>query len=565
MAYKTFVWVGGSTASTSADRFNFNIAQNWRERIEATDPSGILQYIYRITTQVPGPGDKVYIGTDPGDNGSYTVTSPLLFGGFSGDVNGGTWATNSSGGGYGTTWSSALDAVNIGTDTLNNASIGAPNTQNSSGAYKFNYPFPVIGGGITQSVISTLKACTVGGFTPTFWDFILDNRTTQQERGLVLKTDELVVGNLQYQGGAQTVWNSNITSQDYIDNAIPGISGNFVWIKLKLVDNYGYNPNIPNIESVKNNNRHIVTSCVFTVYNTLIEILDSAFFNVNIFPTHYSETKIPGQNPLYVEKYHTGVSFKFHNCVIENMAGRSQGLYDLSLKDSIYRNIYIDLRNDVYLGANIPLPVPGIMKLEAEGNGKKVATRMHGVSADAYTTSSQLKVNKFSDNVLSSTSGANFSLPTVILGAGLSAGLSGDTITLMEIERESGLPESKNWLSSYDKFMIEPGANVHQIQLQGRSSISASAAVPQNSTININTITLNSNSAFSLHGLNRNVWKIGVISGVSLFGGINMSDNGKIFGSSSTRLLNYSRELGKNIRGGNITDISNTPPISELN
>lgn len=183
---KTYYWVGGSTGSTSASRFDWNVASNWRVLRTPTSPVNDYNLLY--TDMYPIGGDNVYIGYGSAAFSirKNTITSPLLFGGFSGPVAGNTgcWICDGStgntlSGASGTTFNSALSFVSIGGDYAN---------------FIDNC---ILGGGLTGSigvsdVLDVLKSTNVIGMNSSYWDALSGAATTRQS-SLNIKSAQFVV------------------------------------------------------------------------------------------------------------------------------------------------------------------------------------------------------------------------------------------------------------------------------------------------------------------------------------------------------------------------------------
>lgn len=144
-----YYWVG-SQADT-ASRYDWNTASNWKVSI----PQG-TRSVLQTATNAPGAGDTVYIGDLPYGAECY---SPLLFGGFSGGVQGGTWLNSGAGAGH--TFNSALNAFY--------ASIGTN-----------GYPYAYLGGGFTGAIYDWVMALgvTMGGMSGETLDINLSDIRT---------------------------------------------------------------------------------------------------------------------------------------------------------------------------------------------------------------------------------------------------------------------------------------------------------------------------------------------------------------------------------------------------
>jgi hypothetical protein len=133
-----FYWIGQTlSTSTSISAFSWNNKKNWRE-LPPGRQAEIIRTKTDAATRVPGHGtarDEVYIGLPIADvNGNpLKAYSPLLFGGCTGTVTPEILT-------QGQTWEHG--GITNGVDVY---------ISGSTQAYVFNneYPFPVIGGGIT--------------------------------------------------------------------------------------------------------------------------------------------------------------------------------------------------------------------------------------------------------------------------------------------------------------------------------------------------------------------------------------------------------------------------------
>jgi hypothetical protein len=144
-------WIGsGNTGSTSANIFSWNNTGNWRKRVQIT-PS---RYIWAYTNNVPSGGDDVYFGyidaALPGVSGATAygglekTKSPCLFGGFAGNIAGGTWSGGVSGG-YGTTFASVLSSLQVYNNSLTDGLLDIQYGENEYGLQ--NMP---LGGGLSS-------------------------------------------------------------------------------------------------------------------------------------------------------------------------------------------------------------------------------------------------------------------------------------------------------------------------------------------------------------------------------------------------------------------------------
>jgi hypothetical protein len=137
----------GSTGGT-ASNYAWNVPQNW-VKVVKPNPYSSFSYFVGATNSVPSGGDDVYIGgfiTGP------TCVSPLVYGGYSGSGNTGSWISNIGGTGP-TTAQGQLNSLVVGWQT------GATG----------KYPFTTIGGGKTivwDMTGSNFSIGVVGTMTP---------------------------------------------------------------------------------------------------------------------------------------------------------------------------------------------------------------------------------------------------------------------------------------------------------------------------------------------------------------------------------------------------------------
>jgi len=144
-----YLWVGrtfiGNEQSIDdgehVDQYAWNKNGNWKKFSQLNN--GGLGWV--DTFDIPGPNDQVVVGYDGTNStpGWIQARSPLLFGGFSGTVAGGSWHSGFSG--SGTTFTSSLSTFvfNQGSDTATHPQTGQ----------KLMYPFPFLGGGITGIIL----------------------------------------------------------------------------------------------------------------------------------------------------------------------------------------------------------------------------------------------------------------------------------------------------------------------------------------------------------------------------------------------------------------------------
>ena len=251
--FNTYHWIGGSTGSTLASRFDWNIASNWRI-VKPNYWGG--EPIVETPSEPPSENDTVIIGghfslPEGGETlVPFNCVSPLLFGGFSGDLSNGGW-TDSTYGATGTTYSSSLLQMII---------KGNKSKENFNDLdYAINYPFKIIGGGITAGTISTLKTLNlVQGMSSSNWDYLLNAANARQKAGLKVKTADLILETDESRG----------LSYSYAHTTPAGLP---ITVELTLADNYG--------SAVGSQN--IITSVSMNCVNTKLKLLNSKVSYIN--------------------------------------------------------------------------------------------------------------------------------------------------------------------------------------------------------------------------------------------------------------------------------------------
>lgn len=125
-----YYWVG-ATASAGISRYDFNTPANWQTSFWNSQSTGASSgWVFQVATNSPGIGDIAFVGTS--DVGVVPLAnSPLLYGGYSGNVEYGEW--NSAAGSTGTTLNSSLSSITID-------------------AKSKKYPFNYFGGGLTGAI-----------------------------------------------------------------------------------------------------------------------------------------------------------------------------------------------------------------------------------------------------------------------------------------------------------------------------------------------------------------------------------------------------------------------------
>jgi hypothetical protein len=259
----TYYWIGGSTGSTLASRFSWNVPGNWRT-LDLGDP--LDPYLTVSTaTDVPSYRDTVIIGNaipylQNFDESKQlllpTPTSPLLFGGYSGGIGFGGWSAGSYGL-TGVTYSSCLRRFAI------QGNFGPENEGYNQTGYTFIYPFTHIGLGNTGSDIQTyLKYNKVEGMTFSNWDFLANSLTTN-DLYLNIKAEEIIINAdstrapLPRTGFIGWSWEGAYQMQRYAN--------------LRVVDNYGL---------FNYNEDRIVTEMVLNPVEFRIKLKNSKLFSL---------------------------------------------------------------------------------------------------------------------------------------------------------------------------------------------------------------------------------------------------------------------------------------------
>ena len=193
----TYYW-RGSTGGT-ASCYAWNVTGNWQV-LSQPNPYSPTKYLVNATT-VPSGGDDVYIG---GFLTGGTALSPLLYGGYSGVGNTGSWISNIGATGV-TTATGQLNSLTIGWQTGATA----------------KYPFTHIGGGknavwdMTGSDFSTgVVGTQTPGLTPslltgTYYDTLTVLANNTYETSSTVPTTPVRTINLNYALGS-SAFSSNL-------------------------------------------------------------------------------------------------------------------------------------------------------------------------------------------------------------------------------------------------------------------------------------------------------------------------------------------------------------------
>jgi len=204
-----FYWVGGSTGSTSASRFDWNVASNWR--ILKNSSQAASNKNLTTTTKYPMGGDIVSIGYGWNSSGvtapDLQIKSPLLFGGFSGSGFTGCWVCDGGtgaglSGASGTTFDTALYEFTVGQD------------------YPAKFNVAILGAGLTGTVsywdtVDLLVETNTSGMGQADWISLSGSATTRQS-SLNIKSNNISL---------------------YTDST-SGSASNTFWFKPNIIDNY---------------------------------------------------------------------------------------------------------------------------------------------------------------------------------------------------------------------------------------------------------------------------------------------------------------------------------------
>lgn len=211
-------WVGGATGSTSASRFDWNIAANWR--VLRSGASIVNDKSLVLPNSPPVAGDLISIGYGAASEyvtaASNQIWSPLLFGGFSGSGSTGCWICDgSTGAGFsgaiGSTFTSNLDSIEIYDDYQSKFGTSS-----------------ILGGGLTgywsgtnyyKSQVELLQSLQVVGMGSTDWD-TLSQSPTERQKTLNLKYGKTI----KIKKPKYSFWFKPVIIDSYTTNFI-GITG----------------------------------------------------------------------------------------------------------------------------------------------------------------------------------------------------------------------------------------------------------------------------------------------------------------------------------------------------
>lgn len=219
--FKTYCWVGGSIEVTFAERFDWNTPGNWKLMEKNTVDDS---YTFTDTTDIPSYADIAVIG---GLGSVVEVTSPLLFGGFSGDVSNGGWTAGSYGA-TGTTYTSLLTGLFISGTPLNRVNTTTQTPVIRTDEYEFSYPFSVVGGGFSPENIKQLKTMVIPGMESENWDYLYSNTSanSREKQGLKLKVGKVKI-NIDSDSNKCPVARNNTWSYKLYKDVYPSLNYDF--------------------------------------------------------------------------------------------------------------------------------------------------------------------------------------------------------------------------------------------------------------------------------------------------------------------------------------------------
>lgn len=575
MSINSFVWRGGATGSTSAERFSWNVPSNWLIR------EGI-QYVINRTGKLPGPYDLVYLGTS---EIWLKPTSPLLYGGFLGGSTGGHWGgetysftTGGIGGPglTGTTYNSHLDRFQIDGGVELQGSIAYP---------WFNYPFPIIGGGLTgNDTIEILKGCNVVGMTLSDWDSLAANCTPFQS-SLRIKTDGVLLLGDQTSTlstkSAAPQWNDYSTQESW-EKYYSDYKHNKRQVNLTLVDNLvGVSLNsVATAQRIDN---------VVLVKGTGIELnlKDSKLINVN------TDVVQKGWRDWGYKIIRNGrvfpPSISLDNCVVSSIFNVE---YPYHL--TTYPNCTIGfVKSVLQKGSWNDTLVPGGITWD----DREPYHTLSGVFSSKSVTVLLNPGNTFSANAIENTRNLDYDHRSFVYATeeDETGGVRNPVKTIIKLGDKTLNPSSSTgyvsgatfavydaYFRSVPDYVLNNPWNVYEntVQLEiGNSgkietltvegtNVYGSVELQQNDTIAMMNCNLENYSNFAFnHSPHFKNWRFGLITGTTYSGGLIFGDNSTstITGNEGLRLLNYG-VYGKSVNSRNnvIYDIATaSPPIRE--
>lgn len=569
MPNNTYLWVGG--AGSGMDRFDFNYPGNWLSvKIDnaISDPND--KVTYTSTIQIPGPGDNVWIGTqnvqiydriwrptptEISPNAGYwdyiaftpprykyDVKAPLLFGGFSGDENGGTWLDKNGNGISGTTWDTALNNFIFGVNARPGENPAAPIIN----PIILGYGFPVIGGGITSSVATKLE--------PWYPDLgtAVDTATQRQKNGLVIKAntvridkhvddDDFNYNDVNTQRYSYVAWKVDRSG------TIPaGLCSHE--IQIKLVKNFGYISPSPVASGTQKSFRNVVTTVSGKIWRTSVKLIDSYIKDVFITSegTYYSTSSITPSNRGSISMN----NIEFSNCVLwtVNVTGNTYFTMKTS-SDTIF--YFISSNQKIGWGSTASQP-SNVLKSKFEGIGNPITAYRNifpgSLTGPTAGAPSVIYVSQSENTSLSY-------CPDVVLGPGL----TGPEVTVLGNFNLYG--NNNGSYRSRWNVVLEPGIFIPKLTLRNCYALAPRTNESLYKNVNIGELYVNNNSILDMYTQGRSIWKIGTVQGNTLIGGINMDSTGKVILGENTRLLNYAVIKNVNKRTGGIQPVTTNPQL----
>lgn len=558
MADIDYLWIGGS--GTGLDNFDFNYPGNWQKITIDPGPPNPWEYIVlQSTTDVPGPGDNVFVGIPRYEifeeywfqSGGmmwkdyrsynpkryiYTTKAPLLFGGFTGNENGGTWLNKFGSGPSGTTWNTALKCFEFG-----NNNIPGESGRLGEAVHKLpsnGYGFPVLGGGLTASVVRQLS------YWYPYLENSIENATERQKQGLVLKANSIRINRMPL---TQLHWAQQANGQ-----TLSGVTCHN--IELSVVKNFGYYDNPPNQSTTQADLnkyfRNVITTVTGRIWEASIKFKNSYLNAVNIISSGYYHP----YNSFDTRTNNSEISLnnvEFSKCVLWGAKISGDAYHTIKVSpDTIFYNI--ESSATLTGRSNFYTPAIGNSKFEGSGNGITAYKEIFTGSLTGPTSSASFLVINYKDH--------QSYCPNVILGSGL----SGPTVTITGNIMDATVADTN---PSRWNVILEPGVYLPRLNLNKCYAVGQRTNNSLYKNVNIGQVNVNAGAALDLYTIDRDIWKIGTINGNTLIGGINI-DGGVVFCSPNTRLLNYGVVNGINKRTGGVQPINNLnmqQAINEVN
>jgi len=507
----TYYWVGGATGTTSASRFDWNVASNWRIR---RTPNEHPSEFNLITPQMwPVGGDNVRLGYGwaftPGATSSHRINSPLLFGGFSGSGGTGCWICGGeTGAGLCGASGTTLQAV------LTNFTVDA-------------YPFNGIGGGLTGNNIYGWPApdylsnsMSVSGMDRTAWEALANAASTRQQ-SLNLKVTYIYHNGHtgSYQG--YSPWFAPNIIDTY---STYGVSGSTGYISTDIRYAAITTPNSLTYPNLYLKNSKIYQVIKYSAGGATGGVSSVGADPINLYVTNckIGQISLPAAGQIYIDN--------------DSLIGK------IKLTVDTYGRILDNQWLYASLGGTYRYP-----------NAFK-SLGWPGVTLD---TGSEIEI------VYKGT--GDYQQAFIALGGFTWANGTTGTFTANKVY--------VNYTNS-GGFTLQQGvaiaakSSIGEIELYGAELYSD--LDPLSGSIDVNTIRLNDNSTLNFRKNSAfNNWRIGVASGnasgVTLNGGIVFeSDTASIKGDPGLRFINYAKAGGNvDIRNSKIIDtLEITPPVS---